>query len=32
MAGAEQISANVFATSQEITGGLFLLGRNVDRR
>ena len=31
MAGTEQIGADVFATAKEITGGFFLVGRDVDR-
>ena len=31
MPRAQQIGANVFATPQEIAGGFFLLGRNVNR-
>ncbi len=30
--GAEEIGPNVFATAEEIAGGFFLLGRNVNRR
>jgi hypothetical protein len=29
--GAEEIGANVFATAQQIAGGFFLLGRDVNR-
>jgi hypothetical protein len=32
MPRAEQISADVFTTSEEVPGGFFLLGRNVNRR
>ena len=32
MSGAEEIGADVFATSEQITGGFFLLGGNVDGR
>ena len=30
MSGAQQIGANVFAAAQQIAGGFFLLGRNVN--
>ena len=32
MPGPQQIGANVFPTPQQIPGGFFLLGRNVNRR
>src|SRR6185503_13730288 len=32
VAGAKEVSPNIFATAQQIAGGFFLLGRNVNDR